>query len=69
MVEDMFLPFTHAVLDDEATVIRKFRWSNKEAKWHKAQGKNIIKLEVEKLKQTKENSYDEFSRLCGEATF
>ena len=65
----MSLPFTHALIDDDATVIRQFRWSNIEAMWHKAQGKNIIKLKVEKLKQTKDNSYDEFSRLCGEATF
>ena len=63
------LPFTHALIDDDATVIRQFRWSNKEAMWHKAQGKNIIKLKVEKLKQVKDNSYDELSRLCGEATF
>jgi hypothetical protein len=65
----MSLPFTYALVDDDATVIRQFRWSAKEAKWHKEQGKNIIKLEVIKLKQTEKNSYDELSKLCGTATF
>ena len=42
------IPFTHAIVDDDGEVIRQYRWSNKEAKWHKEQGKNVIKLEVTK---------------------
>ena len=65
----MSLPFTHAIVDEDNTVIRKFRWSAKEAKWHKEQGKKIIKLVEEKLKHEKENSYDELIKLCGAAPF
>ena len=45
------LPFTYAVVDDDGEVLRKYRWSMKEAKWHKEQGSNVIKLEV--VKETK----------------
>ena len=44
----MSLPFTYALVDEDGTVIRQFRWSVKEAKWHKEQGKNVIKLEIKK---------------------
>ena len=49
----MSLPFTHAVIDDDGEVLRKYRWNAKEAKWHKEQGSNVIKLEV--VKETKED--------------
>lgn len=39
------MDFSHAILDDNGDIIRKYRWSAKEAKWHKEQGKNVIKLE------------------------
>jgi hypothetical protein len=61
------LPFTYAVVDDDGEVLRKHRWSIKEAKWHKEQGSNVIKLEV--VKQTESNIYDELSKLCGDAVF
>ena len=61
------LPFTYAVVDDDGEVLRKYRWSAKEAKWHKEQGSNVIKLEV--IKQEENNSYDELSKLCGETIF
>ena len=61
------LPFTYAVVDDDGEVLRKHRWSIKEAKWHKEQGSNVIKLEV--IKQTESNIYDELSKLCGDAVF
>ena len=47
------LPFTYAIVDDDGEVIRKYRWSIKEAKWHKEQGSNVIKLEV--VKEVKED--------------
>lgn len=59
----MSLPFTYAIVDDDGEVIRKYRWNAKEAKWHKDQGHNVIKLEV-----TKEVKEDIFS-LVGECLF
>jgi hypothetical protein len=61
----MSLPFTYAIVDDDGEILRKHRWSAKEAKWHKEQGNNVIKLEV--VKQVEENNYEESLRLCGEA--
>jgi len=49
----MSLPFTYAVIDDDGEVLRKHRWNAKEAKWHKEQGSNVIKLEV--VKEVKED--------------
>ena len=51
----MSLPFTYAIVDDDGEVLRKHRWTPKEAKWHKEQGKNIIKLEV--VKEVKEDLF------------
>jgi len=56
----MSLPFTYAIVDDDGEVLRKHRWTPKEAKWHKEQGKNIIKLEV--VKEVKEDLF----QLVGE---
>lgn len=44
----MSLPFTYAIVDDDGEILRKHRWSAKEAKWHKEQGHSIIKLEIKK---------------------
>jgi len=49
----MATPFTYAVVDDMGDIIRKYRWNAKEAKWHKEQGSNVIKLEV--IKEVKED--------------
>mgnify|MGYP003344327723 CR=1 FL=1 len=57
-------PFSHAIVDDDGEVIRQYRWSNKEAKWHKEQGKNVIKLEVKQ--EPKLSLYDEAFLLVGE---
>ena len=53
------IPFSYAVVDSDGEVIRQYRWSAKEAKWHKDQGKNVIKLEVEKQKPFNTNDYEE----------
>ena len=58
------IPFTHAIVDDDGEVIRQYRWSNKEAKWHKEQGKNVIKLEVKQEPTT--SAFDEAFKLVGE---
>ena len=49
----MATSFTYAVVDDMGDIIRKYRWNVREAKWHKEQGSNVIKLEV--VKETKED--------------
>ena len=59
----MSLPFTYAVVDDDGEVLRKYRWNVREAKWHKEQGSNVIKLEV--VKETKED----VTTLVGECLF
>lgn len=59
----MSIPFTYAVVDDDGEVLRQYRWTPKEAKWHKEQGKNVIKLEV--VKEVKEDLYE----LVGECLF
>ena len=55
----VMLPFTYAVIDDDGEVLRKYRWNAKEAKWHKEQGSNVIKLEVVKEKPFDINNYEE----------
>lgn len=59
----MSLPFTYAVIDDDGEILRKYRWNAKEAKWHKEQGSNVIKLEV--VKETKEDAMS----LVGDCLF
>jgi len=59
----MSIPFTYAVVDDDGEILRKYRWSAREAKWHKEQGSNVIKLEV-----IKEVEVDVMS-LVGECLF
>ena len=60
-------PFTHAIVDDDGEVIRQYRWSNKEAKWHKEQGKNVIKLEV--TKEPVKSAFDIALELVGLCPF
>ena len=57
------LPFTYAIVDDDNEIVRKYRWNVREAKWHKDQGSNVIKLEV--VKETKEDVMS----LVGECLF
>lgn len=58
-------PFTHAVLDCEDQVIKKFRWSNTEYKWYidtHPQDK-VIKLE----QPLKVSDYNRAFKLVGES--
>jgi hypothetical protein len=57
------IPFSYAIIDEMGDVVRKFRWSAKEAKWHKDQGKNVIKLD--KPIEVKEDLFE----LVGECLF
>lgn len=47
--------FTHAVMDD-GDMIRKYRWSNKEAKWYQDTHKDIQVIRLSKA--PKENVFD-----------
>ena len=38
------IPFSHAILDDDGEVIRKHRWSNREAKWFKDNNPSITEI-------------------------
>lgn len=53
------MDFNYAIIDEFGDILRKYRWSAKEAKWHKEQGKTISKLEVEKPKPFNTNDYEE----------
>jgi hypothetical protein len=56
--------FSHAIVDDNGEIIRKHRWSAKEAKWHEEQGKKVIKLQVVKI-----NPYKLALELVGESLY
>ena len=58
------MDYSHAVVDDMGDIIRKYRWSAKEAKWHKDNGKNVIKLEVVKI-----NKFQQALELVGESLY
>jgi hypothetical protein len=64
------IPFSYAVVDDEGEVIRKYRWSVKEAKWFTEKNPyvKVIKLEQEP-KQTATQIQQELFNLVGEATY
>jgi hypothetical protein len=64
------IPFSYAVVDDEGEVIRKYRWSVKEAKWFTENNPSVkvIRLEQEP-KQTSIQIQQELFNLVGEALF
>jgi hypothetical protein len=68
--ERRMIPFSYAVVDDEGEVIRKYRWSVKEAKWFTEKNPHVkvIKLEQEP-KQTATQIQQELFNLVGEATY
>jgi hypothetical protein len=66
------IPFSYAVVDDEGEVIRKHRWSVKEAKWftEKNPHAKVIRLNQDKEpKQTAIQIQQELFNLVGEATY
>ena len=64
------IPFSYAVVDDEGEVIRKHRWSVKEAKWFTDNNPSVkvIRLEKEPI-QTQTQIQQELFKLVGEATY
>jgi hypothetical protein len=64
------IPFSHAIIDDEGEVIRKHRWSVKEAKWFTENNPSVkvVKLEQEP-KQTSTQIQQELFNLVGKALY
>ena len=59
------IPFSYAVVDDEGEVIRKHRWSVKEAKWFTDNNPHVKVVKLEKIKEVKEDLF----KLVGECLF
>jgi len=59
------IPFSHAVVDDEGEVIRKHRWSVKEAKWFTENNPDVKVIKLDKPKEVKEDLF----QLVGECLF
>ena len=59
------IPFSYAIIDDEGEVIRKHRWSVKEAKWFTENNPNVKVVKLDKPKEVKEDLF----QLIGECLF
>jgi hypothetical protein len=59
------IPFSYAIIDDEGEVIRKHRWSVKEAKWFTENNPNVKVIKLDKPKVVKEDLF----QLVGECLF
>ena len=71
MVEgSRMIPFSYAVVDDEGEVIRKHRWSVKEAKWFTDNNPHVKVIKLEKEPQpTMMQIQQELFNLVGEALY
>ena len=60
IIERKDMDFTHAVVDD-GDIIRKYRWSKREAKWYQDSHPDIkvVALPKEKEKSFNTNDYEE----------
>jgi hypothetical protein len=63
--ERRMIPFSYAVVDDEGEVIRKHRWSVKEAKWFTENNPNVKVVKLDKPIVVKEDLF----KLVGECLF
>lgn len=59
------IPFSYAILDDDGEVIRKHRWSPREAKWFTDNNPHVIIVKLAKERQIKEDLF----KLVGECLF
>ena len=58
MVEgSRMIPFSYAVVDDEGEVIRKHRWSVKEAKWFTENNPHVKVIKLDKPIVVKEDLF------------
>ena len=64
------IPFTYATVDDEGEVIRKHRWSVKEAKWFTDNNPHVKVIKLEKEPQLSVTQIQqELFNLVGEALY
>ena len=63
------IPFSYAIIDDEGEVIRKHRWSVKEAKWFTDNNPSVKVVKLEVVKETKEDIFNSAFKLVGECLF
>jgi hypothetical protein len=63
--ERRMIPFSYAVVDDEGEVIRKHRWSVKEAKWFTENNPDVKVIKLDKPIEVKEDLF----KLVGECLF
>ena len=59
------IPFSYAIVDDEGEVIRKHRWSVKEAKWFTDNNPHVKVVKLDKPVEVKEDLF----ALVGECLF
>jgi hypothetical protein len=59
------IPFSYAIVDDEGEVIRKHRWSVKEAKWFTNNNPYVKVVKLDKPIVVKEDLFE----LVGECLF
>jgi hypothetical protein len=59
------IPFTYATVDDDGEVIRKYRWSVKEAKWFTNNNPYVKVVKLDKPIVVKEDLFE----LVGECLF
>ena len=59
------IPFSYAIVDDEGEVIRKHRWSVKEAKWFTDNNPHVKVVKLDKPVEIKEDLF----ALVGECLF
>ena len=71
MVEgSRMIPFSYATVDDEGEVIRKHRWSVKEAKWFTDNNPHVKVVKLEKEPQPSVTQIQqELFNLVGEALY
>jgi hypothetical protein len=50
----MSLPFTHALVED-GEIVRKYRWSRREAKWYRDTHKDVTIITLEQVPKEEEN--------------
>jgi hypothetical protein len=59
------ISFSYAIIDDEGEVIRKHRWSVKEAKWFTENNPDVKVIKLDKPIEVKEDLF----KLVGECLF
>jgi len=53
----MSLPFTHALVED-GEIVRKYRWSRREAKWYRDTHKDVTIITLEQEPKVQENLFE-----------